>query len=183
MGPWEARTRPRPSGDEVRVKDMYGAAPCIQRKDRETSIVTDGSLVGGRWSLANPRTTNDQRPTTNDPLPPLLAHRAKLQLNLLTGTFLHFQRRAICFLGFQKVGVAPDAVFHVLPGIEPVAARSQAANREASVLVGRSGHEAIGKLAILFLRHGDHRGVGDRMISVHILFLFHDHSFDRASLV
>src|ERR1039458_1249382 len=112
------------------------------------------SAVVGRWQTRERLTTNDERR-----LPPLLAHRAKLQLNLLTGTFLHFQRRAIRFLGFQEVGVAPDAFFHVLPGIESVAARSQADNREASMLVGRSGHEAIGKLAILFLPDADNRVV------------------------
>src|SRR5208337_4872760 len=77
-------------------------------------------------------------------------------------TFLHFDGRAIRFLGLQKVGVVPDAVFQILPGIERVASRSHAANGEAPMLVGRSDPEVIGKFAIFFL--------------------FNDYSLDRASL-
>src|ERR1039458_5150258 len=114
----------------------------------------------------------------NDSMAPLLTRWTQLQLDLLMRTFLHFHCHTIRFLGLQKVGVAVDAAFQILPGIERVAARWQAANRKASMLIGRSDPEAMGKLAVFFFWHGHHRDVGHRMIVVHIFFLFNDRSFD-----
>src|SRR5208282_6744562 len=104
--------------------------------------------------------------------PPLLTHWTQLQLDLLMRILFHFYRRAICFLGLQKVGVAPDSVFQVLPGIKRVAAGSHAANDKASMLIGRSISEAIGKPAEFLLRNCHHRGVGYRMLVICIFFLF-----------
>ena len=50
-------------------------------------------------------------------LSPLITRRTQLQFDLLMGAFLHFERRAIGFLRLQKIGVAPDAVFQILPCI------------------------------------------------------------------
>src|ERR1700730_80764 len=102
-------------------------------------------------------------------LPPLLTRWTNFQFDLLTRTFLHLHRRTICFLGLQKVGVDPDWLVQILPGIERVAARSQAANRKASMLGGRSDPEAIGKLAVFFLGHGYHGGVGHGMVVVYMI--------------
>src|ERR1700676_764149 len=100
---------------------------------------------------------------------PLLTRWTKLQFDRLMRTFLYFQRRTICFLRLQKIGVAVDAIFQILPGIYRVAARRQATHRKVSVLIRRFDPEAIGKLAIFLLRHGYHRGVGHRMVVVHLI--------------
>src|SRR5208337_1848674 len=84
-------------------------------------------------------------PATTRALLPFLARRTQLQLDRLMRTFLHFECRTIRFLGFQKVGVVPDAVFQVLPGIERVTSRSHAVDGEASLLIGRSDREAVGE--------------------------------------
>ena len=62
-------------------------------------------------------------------LPPLLTHWTKLQFDRLMRTLLHFHRRAIRFLRLQEVGVAPDAIFHILPGIIAVQIRGLTADR------------------------------------------------------
>src|SRR5258708_6679536 len=116
-------------------------------------------------------------------LPPLLTRLTTFQLDRLMRTFLYFHRPTICFLSLQKVGVAPDWFVQILPGIERVAARRQATNRKASLLIGRSGHKAIGELAVFLLGHGHHCYIGHGMLVVNILFFcfFEDHSLDRSS--
>src|SRR5580658_3430181 len=95
--------------------------------------------------------------------------------------FLYSHRRTVRFLGLQKVGVAPDSVLEVLPGRQRVAAGRHAANDKAAMLIGGSISEAIRKLAEFLLRNCYHRGIGYRILVIHIFFLFNDHPLDRAS--
>src|SRR5271157_2517937 len=85
---------------------------------------------------------------------PFFAQRNEPQLDPLIRTLFHFYRCAACFLGFQKVSIAPRVIFQILPGIERVAPRSQTANGKATTLIGGSDAEAIGKLAVFFLGNG-----------------------------
>src|ERR1017187_6412544 len=105
-------------------------------------------------------------------LPPLLTHWTKLQFDLRLRTLLHFNRSPLAFLRLQELGVAPDAIFHILPGIECVTARSQAPNHIASMLIGRSGRDAIGKLAVFFFGHGHHRDIGQGMVIVYLIIIY-----------
>src|SRR5260370_19587457 len=84
-------------------------------------------------------------------LPPLLTRWTNFQFDLLMRTFLHLHRRTICFLGLQKVGVDPDWLAQILPGIERVSPRSHAAHRKASMLGRRYGPETVGERSVFFL--------------------------------
>jgi hypothetical protein len=54
---------------------------------------------------------------THVSLPPLFTRWTNFQFDLLMRTFLHLHRRTICFLGLQKIGVDPDWLVQILPGI------------------------------------------------------------------
>src|SRR5277367_3125735 len=115
-------------------------------------------------------------------LPPFLANHAQPHLDFLIGTFFDLHCRSVCFLRLQEGWVAPDAIFYVLPGVESVRARVQAANAEDSSLIGCSRDEAIGEPSIFFFWHSDDGCVRNRMRIVHIFFFFDNNALNRSSL-
>src|SRR5271163_206715 len=92
-------------------------------------------------------------------------------------TFTHMQRPAAAFVARKELGIVVSIAIDTLPRKDRVIARRQAAQREASALIGGSLAIAIGMRAQPRFRHSHDHRIGDRLV-----FLIRSHALGARSI-
>src|SRR5437879_6505582 len=74
------------------------------------------------------------------------------------------QRLTLAFVAFEEFGIVVGFAIHALPGEQRVIAGRQAAQSEASPLIGNRLSIAIGMAAEARFGYGDHYRIGNELV-------------------